>query len=250
MKSMERKLWGAGFGVALLLGWHVIALLINASFILPTPMAVLRELFANFREIMTVHFPLTMKVVLLGCGISLLLGSALAVLMAVDVRLERALYPLLTVSQTIPTMCLAPIFILWFGYTTKMRVVLVVLMTFFSITVNLFDGFKAAKEETVELLQTFGASERQVFLLLKIPTALPYFFAALKIAVPWAVVAAAVAEWFGSPGGLGQYSREMMMRLNAAGLLSPLVVISATALLITGVIKQLEKRLITWRNDL
>ena len=246
----QKKLWGAGFGLFLLLLWHLIATVVDAPFILPTPALVLRHLWNNLPELMTVHFPMTMKVVLLGSAIALVLGILFAVLMSLDQRIERAIYPLLTVSQTIPTMCLAPVFILWFGYTTRMRVVLVVLMSFFSIAINVFDGFRSTRREAEELLQTFGAGRAQIFWLLKIPTALPHFFTALKISVPWAVVAAAVSEWFGSPGGLGQYSRGMMMMVNAAGLLAPLVVISFTALGITWLIKFIERRVVTWRNDM
>lgn len=250
IKNWEKKIYGLGFGILLITAWQLIALAIDASFILPTPLQVLKELRENFSDIMTIHFPLTMYVVLIGSGISLFLGILFAVFMTFDHRIEKAVYPLLTISQTIPTMCLAPIFILWFGYTSGTRVIIVVLMTFFSITVNVFDGLMAAKKETEELLKTYGADKKQVFWLLRLPTALPNFFTALKVSVPWAVVAASVAEWFGSSGGLGHYSRKMMMNLNAAGLIAPLIIISATALVITEIIKFIENRVVTWRNDL
>ena len=131
-----------------------------------------------------------------------------------------------------------------------MRVIMVILMTFFAITVNVFDGFKAVRTESEELIRTFGASRTQSFLTLKIPTALPYFFTALKAELPWAVVAAAVSEWFGAPGGLGNYSRIRMMSLDTAGLIAPLVIISITALVITLIIKILEKKVVTWGNEI
>lgn len=242
----HRKIIGIGFGIFLLVLWQILAVLIHASYILPTPVSVAAHIAEHFGELMTTHFPMTMGVVLLGSVISIALGLLFAILMTMSVSLEKAIYPILTISQTIPTMCLAPIFVLWFGYSVKMRVIMVVLMTFFSITVNVFDGFKAVKKENMELLQTYGAAPSQQFFLLKIPTALPYFFTALKASLPWAVVAAAVAEWFGSPGGLGNYSRQRMMSLDTAGLIAPLVIISITALVITGILKLVEKKVITW----
>lgn len=247
---MKKKLLGIGFGVFLIALWQVLSMIINASYILPSPIKVVESLVKNFGELMTKHFMMTMQVVLIGCVIALVLGLAFAVLMSVSKAVEKAVYPILTISQTIPTMCLTPIFVLLFGYTTTTRVIVVVLMTFFSITVNVFDGFQAVRKETSELLQTYGANKVQLFFTLKVPTALPYFFTALKVSVPWAVVAAAVAEWFGSPGGLGYYSRQKMMSLDAAGLLSPLIIISAVALIFTGIIKFIERKIVTWGNEI
>lgn len=246
---MKKKLYGLGFGVFLIAAWQALAVWIDASYILPSPLQVGRALQKNFGLIMTTHFPITMKVVGIGSSISLVLGVALAIAMDLDERIENAVYPILTVSQTIPVLCIAPIFVLWFGYTTLTRVIVVVLLTFFSITVNVFDGFKATKTEMTELMATYGASRMQQFIKLRLPTALPYFFTALKISIPWAVVGAAIAEWLGAPGGLGNYSRKMMMDLNAAGLIAPLVVISAVALLINGIIRLIERLIVTWRTE-
>lgn len=91
-------------------------------------------------------------------------------------------------------------------------------------------------------MTTYGANRAQQFVKLRIPTA-------LKVSLPWAVVGAAVAEWLGAPGGLGNYSRKMMMNLNAAGLIAPLLIISAVALLINILIRVIERVAVTWRNE-
>ena len=247
---MRKKIYSIGFGIFLLILWQILSMIIQARYILPSPLLVLEHLKEHLPELMTVHFPITMGVVVVGSLISVLLGIAFAILMTLSPALEKAIYPILTISQTVPTMCLAPIFVLWLGYTMKMRVFLVVLMSFFSITVNVFDGFMSVKQESMELLKTYGANRWQQFYLLQIPTAMPYFFTSLKVTIPWAVVAAAVAEWFGSPGGLGNYSRVQMMSLDAAGLLAPLVIISITALIITGIIKLLQKKLVNWSEEI
>ncbi len=243
---IKKKRYGMAFGLCLLLLWQGIAMAIDAAYILPSPIQVLEHLAENLPELMLVHFPMTMRVVCIGTLISIALGLFLAVLMNLSLPLERAVYPLLVFSQTIPIICLAPIFVLWLGYTEKMRVFLVVLMSFFSVTVNVFDGFKAVRKENRELLKTYGAGKWQELIYLQIPTALPYFFTSLKVGVPWAIIAAAVAEWFGAPGGLGNYSRIRMMSLDAAGLLAPLVIISVTALIFMALIRGLEGLVVTW----
>lgn len=243
---IKKKMYGLAFGLCLLLLWQGIAMAIDAAYILPSPIQVLKHLAENLPELMLVHFPITMRVVCIGTLISIALGLFLAVLMNLSLPLEKAIYPILVFSQTIPVICLAPVFVLWLGYTEKMRVFLVVVMSFFSITVNVFDGFKAVRKENRELLKTYGAGRWQELIYLQVPTALPYFFTSLKVGVPWAIVAASVAEWFGAPGGLGNYSRIRMMSLDAAGLLAPLVIISVTALVFMALIRGLEGLVVTW----
>ena len=131
---IKKKIYGLVFGLCLLLLWQGIAMAIDAAYILPSPVQVLEHLAANLPELMLIHFPMTMRVVCIGTLISIGLGLFLAVLMNLSLPLEKAIYPLLVFSQTIPIICLAPVFVLWLGYTEKMRVFLVVLMSFFSVT--------------------------------------------------------------------------------------------------------------------
>lgn len=248
MSGLKKKCLGIGFGIFLLILWEVLSLAIGKSYILPGPLLVIEKIIENREEIFCVHLPATMQVVLIGCVLSILLGAAFAMLMDLDKRIEKALYPILTVTQTIPVMCIAPIFVLWFGYSITMRVVVVVLTNFFAVAVNVFDGLKSTSKGRSELMLTYGASKWQRFILLRFPSSLPYFFTALKIVVPWSIVGAAVAEWLGAPNGLGTYSRSCMMNLDAAGLLAPLVVITVLALLINTVLNFIEKRVIAWNG--
>lgn len=103
----------------------------------------------------------------MGLVISIILGLGLAVLMDMSPTAEKALYPLIIASQTIPTTALAPLFVLWFGYSIWSKVLVTVLITFFPITITVFDGFRSVKTEMAELLYTFGADKRQIFMKLK-----------------------------------------------------------------------------------
>lgn len=247
--AAARKALGIGFGIFLLVFWQVLAIVIGKSYVLPQPIDVIRHIIKNKKELFTVHLPATMEVVALGCIAAVVLGFILAVVMDWDHRVEKALYPVLTATQTIPTMCIAPVFVLWFGYTMKMRVLVVVLVNFFSVTVNVFDGFKATNPARMELMQTYGATKMQKFLMLRLMRALPNFFTSLRIAVPWSVVGAAVAEWLGAPDGLGTYSRSCMMSLDAAGLLAPLVILTVIALVLNALLGLVETRIITWKGE-
>ncbi|MDO4615741.1 MAG: ABC transporter permease [Lachnospiraceae bacterium] len=241
-----RRAYGLGFGVFLIFLWAVLAALTDNSFVLPGPLEVGAALAEHRAEIFLVHFPATMEVVLYGGLLSILIGAAFAVLMDAFPLVERALYPILTVTQTIPVMCVAPVFVLWLGYSVQMRVLVVVLVNFFPVTVNLFDGLHAADGERIELMNSYGASKWQTFIKLKFPSSLPAFFSALHVAVPWAVVGAAVAEWLGAENGLGTYSKSCMMQLDAAGLLAPLFVLTAAALFLNGILTLIERRVVNW----
>lgn len=249
MSALKRKCLGIGFGIFLLLLWEILSVIIGKSYILPGPLLVLDKIVENKNEIFMIHLPATMYVVVIGCIISIVLGTVLAVIMDFDKRIEKALYPILTATQTIPVMCIAPIFVLWFGYSVTMRVVVVVLTNFFAVAINVFDGLNSTSIARTELLMTYGAGKIKRIILLRFPSALPSFFTALKITVPWSIVGAAVAEWLGAPSGLGTYSRNCMMSLDAAGLLAPLVVITVIALLINAVIQFIEKKIVTWGGE-
>ena len=248
--GMRRRFISIGFLILLVVCWELLSAGIGKPYILPSPSAVLGSLWENRREIFFTHLPATFTVVAAGGILAVLLGALFAVAMDWSPWLMQALYPILTVTQTIPVMCLAPVLVLWFGYTVRMRVIVVILVNFFTVTVDLSDGFRATREDRAELLCTFGADRLQEFWLLRMPTALPNLFTALKISVPWSVIGAAVAEWLGAPAGLGMYSRSCMMNLDAAGLLAPLMVLTALALFMNGILGLIEMRLMRWKGNL
>ena len=235
---------------ALLMLWQGAAMGVGAAYILPSPIQVLRRLWELRGPLFTAHLPATMEVVGAGLAISIVLGLALAVLMDASPVAEKALYPLVIASQTIPTTALAPLFVLWFGYSVWSKVLVTVLMTFFPVTITVFDGFRSVKTEMRELLFTFGADRRQIFLKLKLPAVLPYFFSALKMAIPLSVIGAAIGEWLGAQSGLGYFSRRMMTQLDGAGVFAPIVLLSLAAMLLVAVVSAVERRVVTWRSEL
>ena len=232
----------------LLMIWQCAAMGINAAYILPTPWQVLVRLWELRDPLFGAHLPATMAVVGIGLGLSIVLGLALAVLMDVSKTAEKALYPLIIASQTIPTTALAPLFVLWFGYTIWSKVLVTVLITFFPITITVFDGFRSVKTEMVELMFTFGATRMQVFRKLKFPAVLPYFFSAIKMAIPLSIIGAAIGEGLGAQSGLGYFSRRMMTQLDGAGVFAPVLLLSVVAMILVEIVSILEKKLITWRN--
>ena len=248
-KACKGNLPALLFLFALLMLWQLGAMKIDASYILPTPMQILQKLWELRNILFTVHLPATMEVTLIGLAISLILGLGLAVLMDVSPFWQKALYPVVVASQTIPTTTIAPLFVLWFGYGIWSKVLVTILITFFPITITVYDGLRSAKVEMAELLLTYGATKRDIYLKVKVPCALPYFFSAVKMAVPMSIIGAAIGEWLGAQSGLGYFSRRMMTQLDGAGVFAPIVLLSVTAMVTVGLVSILEKRLVRWRGE-
>ena len=237
------------FLFALLMLWQLGAMKVDAAYILPTPIQVLQKLWELRDVLFTVHLPATMLVTLVGLAISLVLGLGLAILMDVSSFWQKALYPVVVASQTIPTTAIAPLFVLWFGYGIWSKVLVTVLITFFPITITVYDGLQSAKVEMAELLLTYGATKRDIFLKIKVPCTLPYFFSAIKMAIPMSIIGAAIGEWLGAQSGLGYFSRRMMTQLDGAGVFAPIVLLSVVAMLAVALISLLEKRVVRWRGE-
>ena len=258
MKEMRRKTGQSAnqgnlpallFLLALLMLWQLGAMKVNAAYILPTPVQIIKKLWELRVVLFTVHLPATMLVTLLGLVISLVLGLGLAVLMDASPFWQKALYPVVVASQTIPTTAIAPLFVLWFGYGIWSKVLVTILITFFPITITVYDGLQSARVEMAELLLTYGAARRDIFFKIKVPCTLPYFFSAVKMAVPMSIIGAAIGEWLGAQSGLGYFSRRMMTQLDGAGVFAPIVLLSAAAMVSVALLSLLERKVVRWRGE-
>ena len=247
-ETIRRQLPSLLLTALFLLAWELLARRMNAAYILPSPTQILRRIYELRKPLLLVHLPATMAVVAVSLLLSLLLGIFLAIFMDQSKTAERALYPLLVASQTIPTTALAPLFVLWLGYGIWSKVLAAVLMTFFPIAVTLSDGFRAIPPEMTELMQTLGATRWQLFWKLKLPAVLPSFFTAIRMAIPLSVIGAAIGEWLGAQAGLGYFSRRMMTQLDGAGVFAPIVLLSVAAMLLTALARQIETRALRFRN--
>lgn len=236
-------------GIIFIIIWEGLARYIDAAYILPSPSSILEKIWILRKELFLVHLPATLLVTFIGLTISIVLGVALAVAMNLSENIQKAIYPIVVVTQTIPITTLAPIFVLWFGYSIWSKVLATVLMTFFPITINVYDGLRSTKREMEELLMTYGASKMDIFIKLKLPSAMPYFFSALKITVSLSMIGAAISEWLGAQSGLGYFSKRMMTQLDGAAVFAPIVILSFITIILVAIISILENKIIKWRNE-
>ena len=147
--------------------------------------------------------PLTVLALLLGLVLGVLAGGTLALATAASPWLDRALLPLLTLTQTVPTVVLAPLMVLWGGVGLAPKVVLVALTVFFPVLVAAAGAMRDAEGELGDVLRGLGGTRREVLLLVRAPAALPGALSGLRLAATYAVGAAVVSEYLAGTSGLG-----------------------------------------------
>lgn len=172
--------------------------------VLPSPRRVAEQGWTHRAEIGT-HAAATLQVTLLGFAVSLTLAWVLAIVVDFSPWLRRAFVPLFVASQTVPIVAIAPLMIIWFGFGLLPKILVVALVTFFPVAIGLIEGFAAADREAGALLRSMGASRVQEFRYVRLPSAVPRFFTALRIGITYAVVGAVFAEYVGASEGLGIY---------------------------------------------
>ncbi len=187
---------------------------------LPAPSQVLFQAWLH-REALWLNTVPTLRATLLGFSLSLVLAFVLSIVIDFSALMRQALFPIFIASQTLPLVAIAPLVVLWFGFGLLPKILLVALVTFFPMLVALAEGYASTEREVEDLLASMGASRWKRFRLARLPSALPYFFAGLRISITYAVVAAIFAEYAGAARGLGIYM------LNAKNNFRPDLVLAA-----------------------
>ncbi|MFD0689733.1 ABC transporter permease [Actinomadura fibrosa] len=213
--------------------------------VLPGPGRVLAQGWEHRGDLWTNTLP-TLRATLAGFGLSLAVGFGLSVLIDVSAALRRALTPVLVVTQTLPLIAIAPLVVLWFGFDLLPKVLLVAFVTFFPITVALTEGYAAADPDSEALLRSMGAGRWRIFRILRVPTAVPFFFAGLRIAITYAVVAAIFAEYAGATTGLGIYMQNAKNSFRTDLVLAAVGVSAALTLALFALTFAAERLLAPW----
>jgi ABC-type nitrate/sulfonate/bicarbonate transport system permease component len=213
--------------------------------VLPTPGRILVQGWA-FRGDIWLNTVPTLKETAIGFVVSVAVAFIIAVAMDFSSAVRRSVYPLLVVSQTLPIIAIAPLLIIWFGFGLFPKVLVVALVTFFPVAVSLVEGFAATDPEATDLLRSMGASRWRTFVLLRLPGALPQFFAGLRIAITYAVVGAVFAEYVGAETGLGIYLQEQKNAARTDLVLAAVAVIAALSLLLFAATYLLQQLVIPW----
>lgn len=242
------KFWPCAAVAALLIVWQIASGTgMISKYLLPSPVDVVKAFVGDFPLLMF-HARVTLLEAFIGLGAGILVGFFTAVLMDRFDRLYQAFYPLIVLTQTVPTVAIAPLLVLWFGYEMTPKVLLIILATFFPIAVSMLNGFRSADKDTVSLLRSMGASRMQIFRYVKFPGALGQFFASLRISASYAVVTAVVSEWLGGFNGLGVYMTRVKKSYAFDKMFAVIFLISALSLLLMWAVDTLQKKCMPWEE--
>jgi ABC-type nitrate/sulfonate/bicarbonate transport system permease component len=226
--------------------WEVFVVVTKIEkWILPAPSDIFQSLFHS-RELLLEHSVQTLKETLLGLVLSVLVGVILATFIDLSESLQKALYPLLVISQTIPIIAVAPLIMIWFGFGMLPKVFVVALVCFFPIAINLADGYRTVDVEMVRLLETMGATKWQIFKMVKLPGALPFFFSGLRIAGTYSVMGAVIGEWLGASQGLGILLTRSSQSFLTDRVFATIIVIVFLSLAIFAVIELFARLTMRW----
>ncbi len=173
-----------------------------ARWLLPPPSSIGAELLES-RSLLLRHTWVTLEEVILGFALALVIGIAVAAAIAYSQIVERAAYPFVIASQTIPIIAIAPVLLIWIGYGIWPKIIVVVLISFFPIVVNTVDGLKSADPDMLNMMRTLGASRWQLFTKVQVPTSVPFLFSGIRVAIALSVIGAVIGEWVGASAGLG-----------------------------------------------
>ena len=243
---MTKWLAPAALLALLVAGWEALAKLGHVqNYLLPAPSEVASALWRD-RDLLAPDMWVTAREVLLGFGLALAIGVAIALVLHLSPVLRRAAYPLVVASQAIPVIVIAPILVIWFGFGMTPKLIVIALICFFPVVVNTLDGLEGVDRDQVKMMRTLGASRLDLLRRLELPSALPFLFSGAKIAVAVAVIGAVFGELVGSDAGLGHAIQVGTAELETARVFAAVLLLSLMAIALFGLVALVERRAVPW----
>jgi NitT/TauT family transport system permease protein len=188
-------------GAVLLALWEIVVRANGIpSYILPGPLAIAESLWTDGPSLLG-SLLVTLRVTLAALAAAAILGGAIAVLFSLSRILELSLFPYAVILQVTPIVAIAPLIIIWVQEPFLALLVCAWIIAFFPIVANTTVGLNSADRNLLALFRLYGASQVQILRYLKLPTALPYFLAGLRISGGLALIGAVVAEFVAGTGG-------------------------------------------------
>jgi len=185
----------------------------------------------------------------LGYVVACLLGIVLGFAMASSELAKKMLAPWISGLYATPTIALAPLFILWLGIGIWSKVLVVIFLVLFPVTINTEAGLRTTSMRLIEMLRSFGASPRQIFFKLSLPSATPFILAGLKLGIGRGLIGVVVAELFGSRAGLGRLISQSADAFNMPELFAGVVILAVAGIVMTAGFTWLERVLVPWTRD-
>jgi ABC-type nitrate/sulfonate/bicarbonate transport system permease component len=252
-RASNRRSWAGRllppivFSALVLCGWQLVVTLGDLrETILPRPTVVASHIYDE-RTLLLDNAWVTLKEILVGFALALVVGLTLAILISASGLIERAVYPWMIASQMVPIVAIAPLLVLWFGFDLTPKVLVVALVCFFPLTVNTVDGLRAPPVEMIRLMRTLGAGRVKIFRTVHVPAALPFVFSGAKVAIAFATLGAVFGEWVGASDGLGYMILTLNNQSATADVFGAVFALSLLGIALFGLVALLERVVLAWR---
>ena len=247
MVKKEKVLPIAVFSAVLIL-WQIVGMIeLVPSFMLPTPYKIVRVLVEEF-DLILENLWVTLYEAMAGLVVAVICAFLLGVMMERFKAVHDIFYPMAVVSQTIPTIAIAPLLVLWFGFGVLPKVLLVFITCLFPLLVAFLQGLDSADKNVLRLYRSMDASYIKMLFDVKIPYALESFFAGLRISASYSIVGAVISEWLGGEGGLGVYMTRVRKSFRFDKMFAVIIVISLLSLVLMKIVKLIEKKSMPWKR--
>ncbi len=238
---------GAIMLLALAIWEGAVWLLQIERWLLPSPTAIGAELVES-RELLLRHTLTTLEEVLIGFALALVVGIAAAMAIAYSRIVERAAYPFVIASQTIPIIAIAPLLLVWIGYGIWPKIIVVVLISFFPIVVNMVDGLKSVDPDMLNMMRSLGAGRRQIFTKVQAPSSLPFLFSGVRVAIALSVIGAVIGEWVGSSAGLGYLMTRSAPQFLTERVFASIFILSVMGVALFALVVLVERLALPWNQ--
>ena len=246
--SVDELFWPIALTVGLLAAWEVLVRVLGIrSIILPPPSEIVNVMVSRHDLLMTHLWP-SLYLTVLGFALSVVGGVLVAILITYSEVVRKGFYPVIVVSQVIPKISIAPLFIVWFGTGTMSSLLLAFLIAFFPMTINSAMGLQSVDEDIHKMARTFMGSRWQIFWKIRMPNALPYIFGGMKISVTLAIIGVIVSEFVASQEGIGYLIKLAGGLLDTPLMMAAITVLSISGLALYWLIAVAERRAVYWQT--
>ena len=242
--------WAAPGAIILLVlvAWEAAVRLFRVErWLLPSPSAIGAEL-VDSRDLLLRHTLVTLEEVVIGFALALVVGIAAAMAIAYSRIVERAAYPFVIASQTVPIIAIAPLLLVWIGYGIWPKIIVVVLISFFPIVVNMVDGLKSVDPDMLNMMRSLGASRRQIFAKVQAPSSLPFLFSGVRVAIALSVIGAVIGEWVGSSAGLGYLMTRSAPQFLTERVFAAIFILSVMGVALFALVVLVERLALPWNQ--
>ena len=231
----------------LLLAWEAAPRALSTPrWMLPTPTDIARAA-VEVRGVLPAQVQTTLVEAMIGLAAAATSGLVIALAIAGSAFVRRLLYPLLVVSQNVPLIVLAPLLAVWFGFGMLPKVLIVALVGFFPIAIATAEALLHADAEVVDLMRAMGASRWQVLRIVRLPGAMPAFFAGLRISATYAIFGAVIGEWVGARAGLGLFITRSQTAYRTDRVFVAVIVIAAISMVLFALVQLAARVAMPWR---